>query len=541
MKKAVAIILAVFLLCSCGTKKNTDKGENEAAEGNILYITGYNFESANPLDVKNNLNRNIFSLIYSSLYKTDENGFPEAVLAESSVCSSDNLSWEITLKNNISFHNGEPLSAKDVVYTVNYLLTNDTVYSSNVRNIASARAVSAYTAVITLSEPAINFPAQLTFPVIPAGGFGKTGFNGTGTYKVIEYIEKKKLMLSAIESIPMGKNGIKKIEVQLVADKETAVYANQSGMSDVFLSEELLETSTELSKSGVNSREFINNRFGFLLLNHDKPYFSDVNVRKAIDLSINRKDIVENILFLKAVPAATPIKPGYYLMDRIKENGSDIEAARKLLTDNGYINNVSTGVFEKEMTYIYVPRKILPEENEEEITAEETEEISEPEPITEIVPLSFEITVNSENAFRIQIANNICEQLRPAGIEAKVKILSFEEYEKAFATGDYDAVLGTMILSEDNDLSEFARKDGITKYKSDEGDAIINNLKITSLEDKKREAYKSLESFFETQVPLISLYFEKGGLHYAKRVSGEFSPSSNFIFDNIENWQLASK
>ena len=122
-----------------------------------------------------------------------------------------------------------------------------------------------------------------------------------------------------------------------------------------------------------------------------------------------------------------------------------------------------------------------------------------------------------------------------------MKILSFEEYEKAFATGDYDAVLGTMILNEDNDLSEFARKDGITKYKSDEGDAIINNLKITSLEDKKREAYKSLESFFETQVPLISLYFEKGGLHYAKRVSGEFSPSSNFIFDNIENWQLASK
>lgn len=541
MKKAIAVILAVFLLCSCGGNKNADTGETEAAKGNILYITGYNFESANPLDVKNNLNRNIFSLIYGSLYKTDERGFPESVLAESAVCSSDNLSWEITLKNDVSFHNGEPLAAKDVVYTINYLLTNDTLYSSNVRNIASARALSAYTAVITLSEPAINFPAQLTFPIVPAGGFGKSGFNGTGSYRVIEYVEKKKLVLSAIESIPMGKNGVKQIEVQLVADKDTAVYANQSGMSDVFLSEELLETSTELNKSGVNTKEFINNHFGFLLLNHDKPYFSDVNVRKAIDLTIDRKDIVENILFSKAVSANTPIKPGYYLTEQVKETSYDIEGARKLLEDNGYINNVSTGVFEKEMTYVYVPPIVLPEEEEEAEISEDNEEVYEPEPITEIVPLSFEITVNSENAFRIQIANKICEQLRPAGIEAKVKILSFEEYEKAFATGDYDSIIGTMNLTEDNDLSGFAVKDGLTKYKYDDGDAIINNLKITSHEDKKREAYKTLESFFETQVPLIGLYFEKSGLHYSKRVSGEFSPSSNFIFDNIENWQLASK
>ena len=39
----------------------------------------------------------------------------------------------------------------------------------------------------------------------------------------------------------------------------------------------------------------------------------------------------------------------------------------------------------------------------------------------------------------------------------------------------------------------------------------------------------------------LELYFEKGSLHYAKRVSGEFSPTSYFMFSNIENWQLASK
>lgn len=526
MRKLIAVLLSVFLLCSCsGNRTDRDKSSN-TAEGKTLYLTGYNFESANPLDVKNTVNRDIFSLIYKGLYKTDTDGKPVPVLTESISCSADNLSWEVTLKDDISFHNGEPLSAKDIEATVNYLLSNETAYKSNVRNISSVRAVSAYKAVITLTAPAVNFPAQLTFPIISAAGFGDTGFNGTGDFRVSSYVERKELVLEAREGFSQDKNAVARIEIQLVADKETAAYANQSGLSDVFLTEELHETTTDLSKSGIESKDYISSTFGFLLLNNQRLMFKDINVRKAINLSIDKDFIVENLLFSKAVPANTPIRPGYYLSVAEKEAARDIEGAEKLLSDNGYVADISTGVFEKEITY-------------EEPAPEGSEPEADVSAVTEKVRLSFEILVNSENTFRMQIANTIAENLKFAGIEAKIKAVSFEEYEKAFAEGNYDAMLCSMILTEDNDLSQFAVKDGLIRMEASEGDKIISDIASTPDEEKKREHYHNLYDYFETKVPLISLYFEKNSLQYSKRIAKGPSPAPYNVFNGIEEWCIA--
>lgn len=534
MKKLISVLLAVLLLCSCSGDGKDGSGKISADSGKILYLTGYNFESANPLDVKNTVNRHIFSLVYKSLYKIEPDGRPTPQLAESAVCSSDNLSWEINLKSNISFHNGEPLSAKDVETTVRYLLENDTVYKNNVRNISSVRAVSAYTAVITLNAPAVNFPAQLVFPIIPSAGFGTGGFNGTGDFKVMEYVKMKKLILVAKDGYVADKNSVSKIEVQLVSDKETAYYANQSGLSDIYLTEELMDTNSELSKSGIKSVDFLSNTFGFMLLNNDKLLFKDVNVRKAINISINRMEIVENILFSKAVTASTPIRPGYYLSVPERDITADAEAAKKLLTDNGYTANITTGVFEKEITYEKAPEP-LPEGE-----AAEGEEVAEPIPqtVTENVALSFEIMVNSENTFRLQIANAISSQLKFAGIEAKVKAVTFEEYQDLFWAGEYDAMLGSMMIPDDYDLTYFIGVGGFAHLTDTEGTKIINDIASSPSEDKKREYYHNLYDYFETKVPLISLYFEKSSLQYSKRIIGGLNPTPISIFNSIGEWQL---
>ena len=101
MKKFLAVLLCLFVLCSC-TKGGSEKEKKvKHSSDETLYLTAYNFESTNPLDVKNNVNRDVFSLIYKSLFKTDQDGKPYPVLAERAICSSDNLSWEIVIKDNI--------------------------------------------------------------------------------------------------------------------------------------------------------------------------------------------------------------------------------------------------------------------------------------------------------------------------------------------------------------------------------------------------------------------------------------------------------
>lgn len=532
MKKITAILLVVLLLCSCGGRGHNRMDKISAENGKTLYLTGYNFDSENPLDVKNTVNRHIFTLIYKSLFKIESDGRPTPYLAESAVCSSDNLSWEINLKNNITFHNGEPLSARDVEATVKYLITNDTVYKNCVRNISSVRAVSAYTAVISLKEPAVNFPAQLTFPIIPSAGFGSMGFNGTGDYRVTEYIPMNKMVLTVTDGYVAESNSVSRIEIQLVSDKETAYYANQSGVSDIFLSEELHDSNSELNKSGIKSEDFISNTFGFLLLNNDKIMFKDINVRRAINISINRDEIVSNILFSKAVTASTPIRPGYYLSVPEREILADTEKAKKLLTDGGYTANITTGIFEKEMTYeVY---------EESAGSDEETEETSElvARTVTENVMLQFEIMVNSENTYRMQIANLISSQLRLAGIDAKVKAVTFEEYQDLYWAGEYDAMIGSMIISDDCDPTYFIGVGGYTRTTDEEGIKIVKDIATSVSEDKKRECYHNLYDYFENKVPLISLYFEKSSLQYSKRVTGGLTPTAFSVFNGIESWHL---
>ncbi len=529
MKKLISVLLILVLLCGCAD--NGAEGEKKVSirEGKTLYLTGYNFDSSNPLDTKNTVNRDVFSLVYDSLYKTSDNGSPYPVLAERAVCSADNLSWEITLKNNISFHNGEPFSSKDVVATINYLLTNETIYKNNIKNISSVRAASAYSVIISLNYPAVNFPAQLTFPVISESGFGPDGFNGTGNFKVKEYVKMKKLVLEAKEAYIKDKYSISSVEVSLVSDKDTAEFANQSGLSDVYVFETLHSESSDLSKNGIKAKDYISNTFGFLLLNNDRLMFKDVNVRKAISLSVNRNEIVENLLFSKAVATSTPIRPDYYLSVPDKEIEYSTDKAKELLSENGYVGDISTGVFEKDVTY-----EILPED--EEINPEDTVPT-----VTSKVKVSFEILVNSENTFRLQIANAIAGSLKYAGIEAKVKAVSFEEYQTAYAEGNYDALLASVIIPEDNDLTQFVSENGFTRFPGGEGLKIINDIASSPEEDKKREYYHGLYDYFSEKQPLISLYFEKMSLMYSKRISGNLSPTAFCVFNKIEEWKIKNQ
>jgi len=523
MKRLAALLLiAAMLLCGCSGGGEKVGEEEEISERNTLYLTGYNFSSENPLDVKNTVNRDIFSLCYQGLYKTNEKGESVPVLAVSDEESSDGLTHRITLRNDMSFHNGNPFSATDVVYTINYIKNNPGRYSDNVANISTAYVVSADVVSIRLKEPSVNFTALLTFPVISSGGFGETGFNGTGTFKVSSYVRMKKIIMKRA----YGEGDIKRIEVQLVPDGETARFASESGMADVYLADTLTEANTDLSKGKVKTVDFINNVFGFLLLNPSSDVFKEKAVRKAIDLSIDRKEIVENILFGKAVEAYTPVRPGYFMQSGSAVGEINIEEAKNILSENGFEWNVSTGVYEKTIT--------VPAESPE---AEEPSEEELP-PVEKKLSLSFSILVNVENSFRIQIAEAIARTLKLAGIQAGVKALSFEEYEKAIAEGSYDAVLCSMALPENNDLSCFAAPGGICNTGSLEGKSLITAISVSETYEERKEAWFRLEGYFRESLPVISLYFEKSSLRYSGKITDGLNPTPFNTFNNAESWEL---
>lgn len=512
MKKIISLFLifALFILSGC----NGDFGIGPNDSGIIsnedtVFVIGYNFEGTNPLLVKNDTNREIFSLIYDSLFTVDERYMPYGCLADSvEMTTADGLNYRIDLKNNVTFHDGTLMSAKDVVATINYLLENNTSYDYNVKNILGVSVNTEYSLNVTLKKPTPNFAALLTFPIVNSKDILKEfSFNGTGMFKVDSYVDKKYIDLLVYDNYYKEKNEeIKKIKVQLMPDKETANYAYSSGMSDVFSQDIFTDVDAANPKSGVETKEFQSLNYSFLLLNNENPLFKNVNIRKAIDMAIDKESIVTDVLFSHGKVASTPVFEGTWCYNENIRPSFNIEEAKNILSKEGYIPDVNTGVLKKE------------DDNS--------------------TSLSFDILVNNDNNFRIQVANKISENLKYIGIDCKVRIVSFEEYLDSYNQRTYEAFLGTMPMSCDFDLSLFIGEGNVSNYYSSKAQKTLSDLSLAKDSESKKDYYVELQKIFYYDVPHVSLYYTKETIQSSSKIKKGIKPTAISIFNNIENWSF---
>ena len=511
MKKFILVLMIASLCFASGCKENgKSKNEEINPQGkDTIFTVGYNFIELNPLLIKNDINREIFSLIYEPLFTLDENFYTVGVLGKSiTLLSDDGLSYKVDLKENVTFHSGIKCTSKDVVATVNYLLNNSTYYDYNVKNILEVKAVSDYSVNITLKKPVVNLASLLTFPVVSSkemsDGFS---FNGTGRYKIDNYVERKSMSLIPSDNYHGQKNEeIKCIKVQLVPDKETANYAYSSGMADIFKQDIFDNSINSNSKNSESLKEYVSTNYGFLLLNHDNPLFNNVNVRQAINKAIDKESIAEDVLFSKAMPVSTPIFNGAWCYNENAVGEYNIEEAKNILKKEGFYNNVNTGIMQKDDG--------------------------------ETLVLSFNILVNSDNNFRIQVANKISENLKYIGIDCKVKVVSFEEYKDSYINKTYEAFLGSVPMTYDFDLSLFMGEENVSNYKNSTAQNIINGAALEKDASIKKSYLRELQNLFTEDVPHISLYYTKEVLYSSGKVKKGLNPTEFNMFNNIENWSF---
>ena len=512
MKKVICALLFVLLLCGCADEevRTTELLMNTQAPSasGTIYLLGYNFESENPLLSKNTTNQQMFSLIYDSLYKINETFEPVESLAAGITMDGDRQ-YTIVLKPGVAFHDGTLLTSADVVSTVEFLMKNETFYQYHVRNIASVSRVGADAVRFQLKEPAQNFKAQLTFPIVNTKMLdaGDTSMNGTGKYKVDNYVQRKKIVLSCNDNYFEKTNPeVKRIEIQLMPDKETANYAYSSGMADVYM-QDILDTSTSaVSKSGTTTVEYTANEYGCMLFQIKRPIFQDVNVRRAILLGINRNKLITDVLFSHAVKAETPVNPACYLVNQNVKSEYNVEQAKALLKESGWESDPVDGLLKKSGN----PKETL----------------------------KFSLLINNTSAFKKQLAASIKEDMSYLGIEVNVVEKSFADYEKDYRGGNFDAVLINTVMGFDYDFTSFlATGKNICNYSDAMTDLILKNIGATDGTEKVNY-YKRLQENFMECVPHISLYYTKMNLFSTSKLKKGLNPTASSIYHNIENWSF---
>ncbi len=314
-EKLFVVVLSVVFLTSLTqyfvlrdrlNVKDSDDYFIEGMVGNIHYL--------NPIFADyNDADRDVDELIFSGLIRYDpiaKNFFPD--LAESIDRSSDDKKITITLRPNITWHDGTPLTVDDVLYTYRDIIQSPGFKNPVLRSAFDGVQIEASGTskiIFTLPRPNSYFISELTVGILPkhilgdtsVSDFEKSPFNknpiGTGPYKVVQT-----KLASSGDSISLKEYENYYGEHPTIQNLKIVTFANESGLiaeidaldsiSKIHPDSDIAKKAEESQKFNVSSYHL--NQFTALYLNSDNQFLGDKKIRKAISLSINKNELTNS-------------------------------------------------------------------------------------------------------------------------------------------------------------------------------------------------------------------------------------------------------
>lgn len=310
----------------------------------------------------------IFQLQYSTLLSTSSADFtPDSGLAESWEASADGLTWTYTLRPDLLWSDGTPLTANDVVYTFERILNGryeQRNYGNYVRNITSVEATDDRTVVMTTREPSpimerlavyilpehvwssVDAKAVKSFANEPEPG---QTLVGSGPFLVVERRTGQFIRMVANDNYYKGRPNVDELVFRVYNNPDALGQALVKGeidiatglTADVFSTLEGQEGITTYagSYSGFNELAF---NMGAALtdgtpIGDGNPHMQDQKVRLAISHAIDRQQMVDRILDGYGTPGSTIIPPLYSTLHTDPgTQGYDPALANQILDDAGY-------------------------------------------------------------------------------------------------------------------------------------------------------------------------------------------------------------
>ena len=286
-----------------------------------------------------------FSATFDGLTRFDKNGKLTPWLAISWK-NIDSLTWQVTLKDNIYFSNGEPLSTNAVISTIEYLISKEAITEPVAREfsfIHSAKKINDTTLEIYTKKPTPHLPRTLPLMHIVEPKrwklLGPQGFAnnpvGTGPFHPVNY-SNSKIKFNAFHK-SWRKPKVQSIEMIVVPDAYSRTLGLISNQLDIALSlgpEEIVD----IKNAGGIGIAWLSADLWSINFHHGKGTpLDNVLVRKALNLAINRKELINGLLNgVPEIPSQPAPRNAYGFNPRLKPIEYDPTKAKNLLIRAGY-------------------------------------------------------------------------------------------------------------------------------------------------------------------------------------------------------------
>ncbi len=490
----------------------------------------------NPLLAISDADKDMSALLYSGLLKATPDGHLIPDLAQGFSVSEDGLLYTVTLKEGVSFHDGTPVTADDVEFTIQ--MVQDSALKSPRRGNwegVTVEKVDSREIRFILRQPYAPFLENLTLGILPkhiwnnasVDEFSFSALNvspiGSGPYQ-IDTIRRNSAQipteyhLRSFEKYALGEPYIHNITVRFFPDEVALIKAYQEKTIDS-ASGISAETTRTLEIGGSRVEKAVLPRiFGVFFNQNQAQIFANKAVREALDVGLDKKRIVDEVLFGYGKVLHGPM-PVNWLFD-IDANSTNhiilseeerIQKAQGILEEDGWVKNETSGIYEKG-------------------------------------DLRLAFTIATGDAPELKRAATIIqEEWQKIGGDITLAI---------FETGDlnqniirprrYDALFFGEVIGRDLDLYAFwhssQRNDpglNIASYANITVDSLLEEARTTTDETIRKERYQAIQEEIQNEIPAVFTYSPTLLYLAPQKISNielEHITVANERFLNIHEW-----
>ena len=495
----------------------------------------------NPLlDFYNSADRDVDRLLYSSLVKFGERGIAELDLAESWGVSKDGSIYTFTIRPDAKWHDGAPVTNKDVEFTIDMLRQGEGVVPQDLISFWNSVEVNISgdkTVQFKLPEPFAPFLDYLTFGILPSHKFSGSNFAdmvaseinidpvGSGPFQferlIVEDDKIIGIVLKAYDDYYGQKPFIEELVFQYFDDEDNAfqAYKNNEVMGISQISNQILpEALAEPNLAIYTSRMPQLSMVLFNLKNQETDFLQNANVRKALLLAINRQYMINHLLNGQAIIADGPVFPetwAYY--DGITHFDYDVQQAQNLLKDEGYIlENEGATVRSKDL-----------------------------------VKLSFSMIYPDTSLYQ-QIAEMIQQDWAKIGVEVNLEAVAYDQliYER-LTDRAYQAALVDLNLSKSPDPDPYPFWDQVqssggqnySQWNNQTASDYLEQARVSVDLEERTKLYRNFQVIWSEDLPALPLYYPVYNYGVSRNVLGvSVGPlyDTSDRFETIQNWYFIS-
>jgi peptide/nickel transport system substrate-binding protein len=459
----------VIALTGCSTGDRADLGDDSS--GNLIAAIAGEPDQLDPQKTSAYFSFEVLENVFDTLVEPDDNLEMRPALAESWDVSPDQLVWTFHLRKGVTFHDGSPFTADDVVYSYRRIIDQQLANVDKFSAVSVVAAADPGTVRITVKQPTPNLLTNL-------GGFkgmaivqrknvesGQIATHpvGTGPFAFQGQKSGDSITLKANPAYWAGAPRVSGVTFRFISEPSTALSALQAGEIDWTDSIPAQRVAQLKDDDSLTLAVTPSNDYWYFALNEARPPWNDVRVRQAIAYAIDRSAVVQATSYGTAVGNQLAIPKGNPWYTPYDTYRHDIDKAKRLLRDAG------------------------------------------------AAPKSLDMLVTSEYPETVTAAQIIADNLAPLGITVNIRTVDFATWLDEQNNGHFDMLMMGWLGNIDPDDFYYAQHhthgtSNAQKFSNGEVDRLLDAGRVETNRNARADDYAKAATIIADEVSYIYLY-----------------------------------